>query len=319
MPFRQTTVQGFPATALHNDAIEVIALPGVGGRLSHLRRRGGREWLWRNPRIPFRLPPLAPPTGPTAYVDSFDSGGWDECFPTIAAGHLPGPPPAELPDHGELWCAEWAHELLASPEATTWRSSTTCRTVAARFLREVSVGAGDLPVVSFAYHLKNLSGAPFRYLWSAHPLLGIQPGTRLEVAGVSHATVGAVRGRDDWHAGAQVPWPAEGLVVPEQGGWAAKLFLAPVGNAEVILTDPRRGESLAFHWDAAAIPALGLWLNCGGWSPAGEPYWNVGIEPCLAAAEGITAGAFGADLAPILPVEGERSWRLTVTLREPAF
>jgi hypothetical protein len=59
VPFRQTTVAGFPAIALRSEEIEVVAVPAIGMKLTHLRRLRGREWLRGS-----------------------DSGGWDECFPT---------------------------------------------------------------------------------------------------------------------------------------------------------------------------------------------------------------------------------------------
>lgn len=322
MPYRQATVADLPAIALFNDAVELIAIPGAGARITHLRRRAGREWLWRNGAIPFRTPPAASPTAPDAYVTGHDSGGWDECFPTIAAGELPGDPPIRLPDHGELWHATWQHDLLASAEATTWRSTTTCRTVPAEFSRLVSIGAGEVPMVTFEYRLRSLGTGPLSYLWAAHPLFNIQPGSRLELVGVSHARVAAVHGRDDWHAGQELSWPTGGgsaWEVPRTGGWAAKLFFAATGRASARLQHPAGGEALELQWDAAEVPALGLWLNCGGWAPGGQPYWNLAIEPTLAPIEGITPEVPGAGMAPILPPDGERSWRVTVTLREDPF
>ena len=56
MSFRQTTVSGFPAIALRSDELEVVAVPTIGMKLTHLRRLRGREWLWRNGQIPLALP-----------------------------------------------------------------------------------------------------------------------------------------------------------------------------------------------------------------------------------------------------------------------
>ncbi len=321
MPYRQTTVAGLPALSLHNEFIELFALPGVGARISHLRRRRGREWLWRNPVLPFAVPPIEPPSSPTAYVDRYDSGGWDECFPTVAPCPLPGAPStaALLPDHGELWFAEWQHDLLDNGQATTWRSVARCRTVPAEFQREITL---DGETLRFDYRLRSLGAEPFPWLWSAHPLFIIQPGTSLELPGVSHARVGAVHGRHDFAAGDELVWPPEGgtgFVVPESGGWAAKLFMdsAPEGLARLI--DPIRGETLELQWDAASLPCVGLWLNLGGWGPAGTPYLNLAIEPCITASDRLDAPAESGLLAPILPPQEERAWRLTVALREGNF
>ena len=62
-----------------------------------------------------------------------------------------------------------------------------------------------------------------------------------------------------------------------------------------------------------------LWLNFGGWGPAGEPYLNLAVEPCLAVPTQLDEAAAMAGMAPILPPSGERAWRLTVTLRETNF
>jgi len=99
VPFRQTTVSGFPAIALRSPEIEVVVVPALGMKLTNLRRLRGREWLWRNEQIPLRLPGSG-----TSYVETADSGGWDECFPTVG-------PSLDLPDHGELWSADWTSSV----------------------------------------------------------------------------------------------------------------------------------------------------------------------------------------------------------------
>ena len=102
MSFRQTSVSGFPAVALRSAQVEIVAVPAIGMKLTNLRRLNGREWLWRSDQIP-----LAPPEPGASYVETADSGGWDECFPTVGACPIPGAPPGTppLPDHGELWSA----------------------------------------------------------------------------------------------------------------------------------------------------------------------------------------------------------------------
>src|SRR5215207_6683419 len=100
MSFRQTNVSGFPAVALRTAELEVVAVPSIGMKLTNLRRPNGREWLWRSDQIP-----LAPPRPGASYVETADSGGWDECLPTVGPSPIPGAPPGApaLPDHGELW------------------------------------------------------------------------------------------------------------------------------------------------------------------------------------------------------------------------
>ena len=129
MPFCQTTVSGFPAIALRSAELEVIVVPAIGMKLTNLRRPGGREWLWRNDQIPLTLPEPG-----ASYVETADSGGWDECFPTVGASQVPGAPAGTqlLPDHGELWSAFWASSIFAhaSDGGVRPRSAYTVRTSA---------------------------------------------------------------------------------------------------------------------------------------------------------------------------------------------
>ena len=128
VPFRQTTVAGFPALALRSEEIEVVAVPVIGMKLTHLRRLRGREWLWRSDQIPLTVP------GPGAsYTETAGSGGWDECFPTVSSSPIPGAPvdTASLPDGGELWSADWTsavYERATAPRLPGRRGVRGCRT-----------------------------------------------------------------------------------------------------------------------------------------------------------------------------------------------
>ncbi len=324
MPYRQTTVAGHPAVSLYNDTVELIALPAVGGRISHLRlRRRGREWLWHNPALEFKVPPSDPGTSPTVYVDQFDSGGWDECFPTVGACYLPGSQDRRwLPDHGELWHAGWRHDLFNSNGVTSWRSVAECRTVPAVFSRRVEIADPDGPDegrVTFHYGVRSTGSDPFPFLWSAHPLLTAQPGTRIELPGVSRVRVASVLGRNDLTIDSEIDWPMEGTgfhVMPPGEGWAVKLFAQSPAEGRAIVTDPLRGESLELQWDGRDVPWIGLWVNPGGFGPEGAPHYTLAVEPCLAGPDALDRAVSDWRVAPILRPGEERSWRLTVIVRE---
>jgi galactose mutarotase-like enzyme len=324
MPYRQTSVADLPAVSLYNDALELIGLPSVGARVTHLRLRRGREWLWHNQALPFVMPPADPGTAPTVYVDRFDSGGWDECFPTVGACPLPGSAAGApwLPDHGELWHAAWRHDLFTRDQVTTWRSVAECRTIPAVFTRWIALpetgddGGGR---VAFHYSVRSTGAESFPFLWSAHPLLTAQPGTRIELPGVSRVRVGSVQGRHDLAPGAEISWPlteAGAYTMPAAEGWAAKLFAAAPAEGRAVITDPLRGEVLELKWDGAQVPWIGLWINPGGFGPEGAPHYTLGVEPCLAAPDRLDHAALDWRVAPILRPGEERTWQLTVVLRE---
>src|SRR5271156_6921865 len=100
-----THVDSFQAVALTNDAIRVVVIPGLGGKIISLQSRdSGREWLWRNPYLPLRKPPANP-----LNFGLFDAGGWDEVFPTVDPCRVPDSAWGNrtLTDHGELWYRPW--------------------------------------------------------------------------------------------------------------------------------------------------------------------------------------------------------------------
>jgi len=319
MSYRQTTVAGFPAVALRNDEIEVVAVPAIGMKLTHLRRLRGREWLWRNPELPLALPKPG-----ASFVDTADSGGWDECFPTIGPSPIPGAPAdaPPLPDHGELWSADWVSSIYEDAEGTTLAGVARGIRLPYEFRRDVTL-AREGHAVRFRYHLRHLGGEPFPWIWSAHPLLNVQPGGTLELPGVRQVTVDHVQGRDDLSPGDIVSWPgaiggdSATFAFPEQGGWAVKLFGDQAGGP-LVLTDPRQGERLELSAAPAEVPQVGIWLNVRGWAAAGRsPYYNLGLEPCIGAADRLVDAAERWRTAPTLEPGRERRWELSVSLPEP--
>jgi galactose mutarotase-like enzyme len=319
MPFRQTTVSGFPAIALRSAELEVIVVPAIGMKLTNLRRPGGREWLWRNDQIPLTLPEPG-----ASYVETADSGGWDECFPTVGPSPIPGAPAGtpRLPDHGELWSAFWASSVLDHASGTTLISSTRGASLPYEFHRQITLDPVE-PVLRLQYRLRHTGATPFPWIWSSHPLFNVQPGSTLSLPGVDQVKVDAVHGRDDLSRNDVVSWPdaiagdAGQFTFPEQGGWALKLFADLGASGRMILTDPRRGERLEITVRREQVPQVGLWINCGGWAPAGRrPYYNLGLEPCIGAPDRLDEAVLAWGAAPTLEPGGERSWAMEVSLPE---
>jgi galactose mutarotase-like enzyme len=317
MSFRQVTVSGYPALALRGAEIEVVVVPVVGMKLTNLRRPRGREWLWRSDQTP-----LAPGVPGASYVETADSGGWDECFPTVAPCPMPGRSDAlPLPDHGELWSARWESAVSDHAGGTTLTGSATSARFPCAFERAITVDAHE-PVVRFRYRLRHLGGEPFPWIWSAHPLFNVQPGTTLELPGVTQVRVDSVLGRPGAAHGDAIGWPegvsgeSDRFTVPHRSAeWAMKLFadIGPSGRA--ILTDPRDGEQLEIRADPATVPQVGIWINCGGWAPEGRrPYFNLGVEPCIGAPDRLDQAVEEWHAAQQLAAGEERSWSLEVVL-----
>jgi galactose mutarotase-like enzyme len=317
MSFRQTKVSGFPAVALRSAELELVAVPAIGMKITNLRRLNGREWLWRSDQIPLALPEPG-----TSYVEAADSGGWDECFPTVGSCAIPGAPadtPA-LPDHGELWSAPWNSSVYEHAEGTTLAGSATGNAFPYEFHRLITVDP-EQPIARFRYRLRHTGDAAFPWIWSSHPLLNVQPGSELTLGGVSQVRVDAVHGRDDLSENDIVSWPgaiggdADRFVFPEKGHWAIKIFGDLAGEGRLTLTDPRRGERLEMLVRGSEVPQVGVWINCWGWAPPGRtPYYNLALEPCIGAPDRLDVALRDWHTAQSLGPGEERAWSLEVRL-----
>jgi galactose mutarotase-like enzyme len=312
----------FGYAELHGGASRVRLMPALGGKIAELEL-AGRQWLWKSPVIPFR-------TGEdgTSYVETADSGGWDECFPTVGACTLPssaGPwAGLSLPDHGELWARTARLEVLArgdGQEATcVWRGLR----LPYRFERTVRVSPSG--TVEMRYAAANESDVPLPYLWSAHPLLPLTPDTRVELPEGARVRVWAQHGIDMGGAGAEFRWPhaaARGRAAdfsrPARvaGGlrYACKLFVDLPAGRDVAAAVVEGGVRLEVRVDTREVPQMGLWINHRGWTPfrRGKPYCNLAFEPCIGAPDTLSE-AFGAwDGAHWLAPGETRYWTLSWT------
>jgi galactose mutarotase-like enzyme len=293
-PFRQTTVSGLPAIVLRGEELEVAVVPAAGMKLTNLRRPRGREWLWRNDQMP-----LALPRPDASFAETADSGGWDECFPTVAPSPVPGAPVGTppLPDHGELWSAAWTSSVYGHASGTTLTATASGRALPYEFHRELTVDPHE-PLLRLRYRVRNTGSSPFPWIWCAHPLLNVQPGTTLEIPTMHQVRVYAVHGISDLSRGDIVAWPGSlagiggRFVVPDSGAWAAKLFGDVGAEGRMTLSDPRRGERLELVVHPEEVPQVGIWINNRGWGPAGRlPYLNLGLEPAIGAPDSLEEAA----------------------------
>jgi galactose mutarotase-like enzyme len=318
-PFRQTTVSGLPAIVLRGEELEVVAVPAVGMKLTNLRRPRGREWLWRSDQIALALPRPG-----ASFVATADSGGWDECFPTVSPSPIPGAPsgtPA-LPDHGELWSAQWSSSVYEHAGGVTLAASAGGRLLPYAFDRELTVDPQE-PAMRLRYRVRNTGGAPFPWIWCAHPLFNVQPGTTLELPTMHQVRLDAVHGIPDLGRGDIVGWPGalggdgRHFTMPAAGAWAVKLFGDVGPSGRMALVDPRRGERLEMTVRPDEVPQVGIWINNRGWAPEGRtPYFNLALEPAIGAPDSLEEAVGEWRTAQVLAPGEERSWGLEVRLLE---
>jgi galactose mutarotase-like enzyme len=177
------------------------------------------------------------------------------------------------------------------------------------------------PVVRFRYRLRHTGEAAFPWIWSAHPRFNVQPGTTLELPGVRQVKLDAVHERDDLSRDDVVSWPGaiggdpERFTFPEAGGWAVKLFGDLGRDGRMVLTDPREGERLEILVDPVAVPQVGVWINLGGWAPAGRtPAYTMTLAPCIGAPDRLEDAVLAWGTGQMLAAGEERAWEVEVRL-----
>jgi hypothetical protein len=301
---------------LQGGGSRVRIVPALGGKISVLEI-GGREWLWTNDAI-----------APREYVDgaeyaeTADTGGYDECFPTVAACRLPASArqfaSLQLPDHGELW-STWP---AVTVETTADGQVATCvwegRRMPYVFTRAVRIApSGD---VVMRYEVRNTGPEPLPFVWSSHPLLPLTEQTWLDLPAGSSVRVDgrhgeAVHMAEDFRwprvrlekAIADLSWPAAAA-----RHYACKLFVGlPTSGAVVAVEEGAARLELLVGGDD--VSTVGIWINRRGWSPNRriKPYLNLGFEPCIGSPDSLTTALGTWAGGQWLPPAAVRRWSLT--------
>jgi galactose mutarotase-like enzyme len=309
------STDGFDTVQVNTGVLSLDLLPELGGKLSSLKDlRTGREWLWRNPRLAYkRLPPGV------SYIQEADSGGWDECFPSVAPCDYPSPPwaGAAIQDHGELWSQSAVLEVVESAGEVRLRTRWQGSILPYTFERTITLAA-ESATLRFEYAVTSRADEPLHFIWSAHPLLAIEPGMQLLLPPAARfnrwSSVPADLLAQDH--GLRFPLSARGIdltLLPNaSAGIALKLWSNPLDTGWATLR-ARDGE-LNMHWDVALLPQVGFWMNLGAWAgDGGAPYYNLGLEPCIGAQDSLS-DAVQRNLFAALPPHGARTWWLEVEL-----
>lgn len=311
---------GFDVVQVNTGTLSLALMPELGGKISSLRDlRTGREWLWRNPRLPYQRVPHG-----GSYVTKADTGGWDECFPSVAPCEYPSPPwaGAAIQDHGELWSQAARLEMEEGDDGVRLRTRWQGVALPYTFERSVNLKANSARL-RFEYSVTNHADAPLQFIWCAHPLLGIEPGMQLRLPSAARfnrwATLPPALITQD--SGLSYPltvrYDARDLdltTLPDaSAGVALKLWSDPLHEGWATLR-ARDGE-FRMRWDVAQLPQVAVWMNLGAWAgDGGMPYFNLGLEPCIGAQDSLAEAVAGRKPFETLPPRGSRAWWLEVEL-----
>lgn len=289
-----------PTLTLENDLIRATVDPSFGGRIVSLRDiRTGRQWLVEG------LPHGS--SGEKAIYGAREARGWDECFPTVAPCRHESWP-GVLRDHGELWGRAWQARPEEDVIAACYESDRF------RFSRRIGLNRHELEA---CYSVTNLDRAPFAYMWSQHCLLAVNTSDRIRLDGVANPVVtdGVLKGRMlrrqpfDWPNVPEIGFDLT-KVLDSDAELALKIHASVGDRPSATVHDGR--SAISFSWSGVEVPAVGLWLNYGGWKK-GSPVHHIAIEPTTALSDSLeSAEATGG--ARILEPGQTHSWRIVIAL-----
>jgi galactose mutarotase-like enzyme len=273
----RTSVDGLDAVVLENDALRVSVLPALGAHVSELvDKAGGRDLLWRNPRMAPRPAPYG------ANFDDWWSGGWDEILPSGDNGLLHG---ERLPYMGEMWCVPWTAEVKTAPGVASVTTVGFGTIAPIRVERTLSLRDDD-PVLTARYRITSLDVRPLPYTWGIHPVFAVTPHHRIDlpadrmVVGVSSDPSMGIEGQE--YTWPLLPDPAAPDGVHDMrrvrlredavfgGHWATDL-----SAGWLALTDTAAHRGVAIAFDADVFRHAWLWQVYGGW----RGHHHLALEP----------------------------------------
>ncbi|HEY9720909.1 MAG TPA: hypothetical protein V6D47_02785 [Oscillatoriaceae cyanobacterium] len=316
------TWRGFDALMLENAFLRAVVVPALGGKITSLvDLKSGREWLWRHAHAPVEAPRYG-----DDFVPRHDTGGFVECFPSHASTYYPTGPWAgtPVPDHGEIWSLPWRVDQFCDGAAVELRMAVHGVRFPYRFERVLLMTA-DAPSLRLAYTVTNLAPMPFPFLWNAHPVFQVSPGTRLMLP-LRELTLSAGDARFG-KFGRTLEWPEPTDESGESWDFATlpgadsrvllELFARSPQLGYVALQDPALGCELRMQFDPAEVTHLGVVLNLGGGSTAGAATgdYNLVIAPSVGAPGDLATSYRHLGETGELPASGRVAWQLELVMR----
>jgi hypothetical protein len=303
--------KGEQAVTLENEFLRTCILPGRGAKIASLfYKPTGKELLWQIQGDYTRKP---------VYGDTFtseDSSGYDDMVMTILPGHHTSFPwkDTDLPDHGELWSLPW--DVIR--EGNSLNCSVSGIRLPYHFSRKVSLEGSSLVL---EYCAGNPTPYDMDFLWTAHGLINISPGSRISVPNGMDRVLNSVSGNRMGEVKKEYGYPIisgdkkekfDLSTVPEknQTGFQKYYFLKPVPEGWCSFSDKESGLEIRYEWPLEKVPYLGIWLNEGGWADQ----YNLGIEPATAGMD-CPELALKHNMTTVLGARSSLAWQLKISVR----
>jgi len=302
----------FGSAELRAGATRVVVVPALGGKIVGLEI-GGREWLWRSRARAER------PADGASYAAVGDTGGIDECFPTVAPCVLPSNAARygglALPDHGELWSQPSTFALETGEDAMSASCAWQGRRMAYRFVRGMTVRASGQ--VEMRYAVTNDGRVPLPFVWSARAVFPLGKDTRVALADGTRARVGSARGIDIGGPGAEMRWPRvvakDKMLDLSLPGAIGRSYAYTVYVDGARATLEQDGARLEVAIDGAPHACMSVSVDKPAWSPFRRAAHRVALAPSIGApaslSEAMGPWHAAASVEPGATLEWTVTWR----------
>lgn len=257
-------LHGLRAIVLENELLRVVVLPEAGARIRQISYKPlNADLLWNNPNSPPARQALH-----AGYDDTW-SGGWDDLFPNDEAGIVSG---LALPDHGELWTAEWDAEPFEQDDAVG--VSLECATPITQFAAEKTITLRrKSALLEIDYRLTNRGKKAFPFLFKLHPAFAVSPDHRIDFPAMTVLREPEFPGTLDG-APPDFIWPYAplegGLLdlrqVPDVASRAVHFFYGTeLAGGWCGVTDRRKKLAAGLRFDPEIFSSCWLFATHGGW------------------------------------------------------
>lgn len=249
---------------LATDQLAVQVVPELGGRITELTDlSSGRQWLWRNHRVPFGPVPVG-----SAYDDVWQ-GGFEELFPNDAPTELNG---QYLPDHGELWSVPWSVEQ-ATPTSITL--SVTGPVTGVRVSKTLSLAGSTLAV---GYRLTNQGNSVLDHMFKLHPAIAVHQACRIELPGGTVEKVASEFG-NLLDSTAPQPWPTSvdlSQCRRDSSRTSEFVYVSDLTEGRCGVIDTNSSSWVRIEYPTDVFPYCWVFMTYGGW----RDHNVVVLEPC---------------------------------------
>ncbi|MEJ3745767.1 DUF4432 family protein [Actinomycetes bacterium KLBMP 9797] len=280
------SLRGVPAVVLENELLRVTVLLHGGHVVEFNHKPRDLDYVWLRPGASW-------PDGRGNFFDSYP-GGWQEIVPNGGApATYRG---AVLDQHGEATALPWECEVVEdAPARVVVRLTVHARRTPLRVSKVLTLAAGSARL-AVSSTVANLAPVEVHAMWGQHLAFGapfLVPGSRLTLPpGVT------VRPHENSinpprravAPGGPYPWPSvptpDGAsvdlsVLPPPGAPSDIVYLTGFTDGWYELRRPDDKAGVRVEWDAATLPYLWLWQECG--DTTDFPWWGqayvVGVEP----------------------------------------